>query len=508
MYFHEKLSVLMQTFTVSNSRLALALSVDTSLISRWRNGSRAPGKKNHFITSISRYFADVAKLDYQRIALCELIGMRYEKQPSDFLALALEIWLSDHEQGSAVENFLSEISVFTNSRKGASPPDTLAPKGQDTTCEVYYDMSGKREAILCFLMRVLDYGKPCKLFFYSDEGMEWLFEDNSFLNRWELMTGKIIELGCEIKIIHTISRDSSQMLLAVEAWLPLYMTGAVESYYYPKYTQGTFCRTRLIAQGLFAINSECLHLKQEHMVTYFHSDRQLVHALEKDFEDFQFVCRPLMRIVTLRNNTKSVDLVNEFLSQPGDVIFRSDCLSISTMPPELFSAIAGRAIADPAIRRRLINAQNELAAQFDKNLSHHLHTEYVSLPNSQALGAGQVTVPYTSLFGISPIPYTPQEYALHLRAIVRLLEEQAGYNFYITGEGLTNVSIVAKDDIGALIVRKTEPPAIFALNQPSLTTAIYSHLDRTLDKVSPTQRARKITLERIRKLITQLESLT
>ena len=58
MKFYEKLNLLMNLQNIPNNRLAKALSVDPSLISRWRNGTRDLARHSEYVTSIAHYFAN------------------------------------------------------------------------------------------------------------------------------------------------------------------------------------------------------------------------------------------------------------------------------------------------------------------------------------------------------------------------------------------------------------------------------------------------------------------
>jgi DNA-binding transcriptional regulator YiaG len=64
MPFNDRISLLMAVLRVSNSALARALSVDASLVSRWRTGARMPAKNSAHIKAIAAYFAGQAKMDY------------------------------------------------------------------------------------------------------------------------------------------------------------------------------------------------------------------------------------------------------------------------------------------------------------------------------------------------------------------------------------------------------------------------------------------------------------
>lgn len=77
--------------------------------------------------------------------------------------------------------------------------------------------------------------------------MAWLYEDAAFAARWAELFTRVLMQGNRVRIIHTVARDMNEMLEAVTKWIPIYMTGAVEPYCYPRLRDGLFRRTLFIA---------------------------------------------------------------------------------------------------------------------------------------------------------------------------------------------------------------------------------------------------------------------
>ena len=71
--------------------------------------------------------------------------------------------------------------------------------------------------------------------------------DADYAQLWARLMVRVLTRGNRIKIIHTISRDLGEMLSAISQWMPLYMIGAIEPYFYPKKRDGIFKRTLFIA---------------------------------------------------------------------------------------------------------------------------------------------------------------------------------------------------------------------------------------------------------------------
>ncbi len=510
MEFGKKLSAVMDALSISNSRLAMALSVDTSLISRWRNGSRVPGKKSDHVASIARYLCSVAKMDYQRAALCETMGLRHHGQPPEGAALVREVaqWLSHKDSSGAVDSFLSELAMFrvttTPQTADIAAPNMPASERPDyTPVQVFYGIPGKREACLRFLQHILAHPTPCKIQLYSDEEMDWIFEDRVFYQRFIGLMGMVIKKGCEITIIHTLSRDIVEMLSSIEMWMPLYMTGSIAPYFYPKYYKSIFTRSMFIGTDVVAMTCETVN--SDGGANLLIADTGMLKELKHRFDSFLHVCRPLMRIITPRNLQQSLEMLDEFNMQPGNTVYRSRRLSAYTMPPELYKQIAARAELSPGQREQLLRMQQIQAERFVADIDRHTSTEFICLPEAGQIVSGQIPAPFFGLLGAPENYYTAWEYAQHLRHIVRLIETKMGYSLYLIADCEQEISLQSKEDVGTLVVKSKQPNAIFAFNQPHMSAAFYRHIEEEREKVPRSQYTRRYVVETLNTLIKKLE---
>ncbi|MDH7478926.1 MAG: helix-turn-helix transcriptional regulator, partial [Syntrophomonadaceae bacterium] len=342
MSFSERLSLLMALLGVSNSTLARALSVDASLVSRWRTGTRTPTKNSSYIEAIADYFAGQAKKDYQKAALCEIIGLPPEKRQENISLISklLHAWLAGEaaSAGELVEGFVGRLEAFRGA-KGGLPSVAAgreAPSGKPHRAEVFYGIEGKRRGVIRFLSAVVAQNKPGVLLLYSDESIEWFTADRGFLAEFVSLFFDVIARGNRVKIVHVVSRDLSEMLAAIDFWLPFYMTGAIEPYYCPRHREHFFRRTMFIAPAIAALTCSTLAGLEDSAPNLFYSDPATIDTLTSEFNCFLGICRPLMRIFTSHNPSGLDVLEAEFEEQPGDCIRTSNRLSLATMPEELF----------------------------------------------------------------------------------------------------------------------------------------------------------------------------
>ena len=61
--------------------------------------------------------------------------------------------------------------------------------------------------------------------------MEKLVQDKEWAKKYMFGIAMILKKGLHINMIHTLNRPFKEILLGLENWIPLYMTGQVSAYY-------------------------------------------------------------------------------------------------------------------------------------------------------------------------------------------------------------------------------------------------------------------------------------
>lgn len=504
MSFQEKLNALMSTQGVTNSRLAKALSVDPSLVSRWRNGSRTPLKNPEFIRFIASYFVNIAKRESQKASLLELLSspVKTAEKDADSLADLLARWLAGDSlvDTAGVKSFIERVGSFTAVRQPARQafePESPPALSAQTAVNVYRGIEGKRECALRFLSLAAARTKPMTLLLYSDERLEWLTEDKSFYIKWGNLLSEIISKGHRIKIVHTIVRDLTEMLAGIERWLPLYMTGCVEPYYYPRYQEYIFKRTMYIAPETAVVYSNSFAGTEADSLQYFSTEPVTVSAMTEEYNHFLSMCSPLMKIVTQANYTQGADLSLEFEEQPGESVTMSWFASAVTMPEELFRRIVSKLPIEHNESIRMLNLYHKRVEIFRDSLKQNKHTDIVVLPED-----GADPVLQDSIFGRLPYP-SYHDYLEHLSHMIQLLKENENYSVVLqTGYDFPDVYVSAREETGVIIARHGLRPILFAFNERNMTYAFLSYLSNQILAIPEAERSKSAVIQKLSGFIT------
>ena len=295
--FSEKLDFLMKLTHTKNTDLAKILKFDASYISRIRGGKRGLPKGHPFIEPVSLYFAKKIQENYQKEAVIAELALQtqWPEETEEATALLARYFSASENAQHPIELLLQGISTAPKPFP-IKTPAYGEREGKLTEARLFYGNEGKREAVITFLKELFQSDGSFTLLLHSNEDMFWLYEKPKFMNTWAALMGQLLGKGCSIKIIHSISRDAGDMWEAVRGWLPLYMSGAVEPWYYPRLRDGVYRRTLFLAGGHSAVISNSIENNTEGILNILINDAAAIQALEKEFNDYLSLCRPLMDI--------------------------------------------------------------------------------------------------------------------------------------------------------------------------------------------------------------------
>ena len=317
--FAERFDALMSIAEVSNSMLAREIHMNPSHLGRLRSGARPLPKKHEYLPTICQYLVKHIKKNYQQDAIQNLTGIGIATLTSpEAAARYLEQWLQEEESNSptAAGRLISGFSHAASFDKSFAPDQ--AEKQPLKYASHLYGNAGKRKAVAQFFQMILEENEPQTLLLFSDENMTWLYEDSAFALRWGQMFSEVLSKGNRVRIVHTTSRSTNDMLEAVTKWIPIYMTGQIDPYYYPRLRDGLFQQTIFIAPRTAAIISSSVQQDTDAMLNIFLTDKAALSALTLEYERLFALCRPLMSVYTERNATEFLVAAESLVQTEGD----------------------------------------------------------------------------------------------------------------------------------------------------------------------------------------------
>ena len=319
----EKLDYIMKLTNTKNSDLAKALDFDPSYVSRMRSGKRGIPSHHPFVEPASLFFARRITEDYQKKSLSSTI-LEGREWPEDIDAARIVIgaWFNDDGPSykDTVTRFLDRISSVKSLDPTSRYPDPAsggetvdwAADAISAEVRLFFGKDGRRKAVLDMLATIVSDGSPATLYMHTDENMDWLNESKYYSSRWSSLLARLIANGGKIVNIHTVTRPFGELLASIERWMPLYLTGRVESWYCPYIRDGILRRTLFICpEKNIAVVSNAIAEKTNTVLNIQIREPNGIRALLQEFTEFQKLCRPLIRVRQLK---KLSDAPSEFRS--------------------------------------------------------------------------------------------------------------------------------------------------------------------------------------------------
>lgn len=472
--FGMRLTEAMRLADISNISLSRMLSVDASLISRYRTGLCMPRSDSGSVDRISNILFRRIRKNGRMAELAEIMQFTADS----ISETRFTDWLFDFDtQAPAEETAVARLlEIFE-----AYDPDKVIVPGSQTDMRnlilgdersQYLGVKGLRSAVVRFLAMV-EGSDSKELMLYSDQDMRWLTESEEYRAGWAAMMARCIKKGKRMRIIHNIDRDLDEMNMAIKSWMPLYMSGMIEPYYNDMPRDSRFFHTLFICPGVAAIEALGAAGAEDSGIYHFYTDNDSIEACISTYDRLMDNAEPLVR-------TGSPD-VRPLLD--GDVSIIRNTLSIGTMPEDLVSEFSDDRL------KTIWAGRNQAMLEI---LKEHEFYEYAALADISELKEGNAdTEKYAR--GIR-LMYSREQYERHLDNILKLSEEYEGYHFGILpGVILKDMTLIVGDSFVEVIYDKLPD---FAINftHPLLLRAFKSFADRLhrLCRMRPAEIRREI----------------
>lgn len=500
--FGKKLNSLMNLFGVSNIRLAKALNIDSSLISRFRNGLRTPLKNGVLTENLCAYFCRVAVQSDMGQELSDLIGVPascFAREREEFIK-AFVRWLSEGNfdgngsygigiADSFLEKFgnpskikIPDLSCLNTAEvdPGGNTVERVYPCSEICTgsCpDEYIGTDGLRCAVIRFLGEIAASDEVQTLELYSDQNLTWLISDTDFIRKWAALMYAILKKKTPVKIIHNINRDASEMLIGIEKWLPLYMSGLIEGFYRKSHSDPWFSHTMFVAPGTAAIIANIASGTEDEGLYLYSGSRERTTYYEKQMDALLKNAKPLIKVFKKCNSRDYILLIGELSKVKGSLKKLLPSPSLATMPSGLLERMLLRSDADNEEIKNILAVHAESVKRLETELKSGYVTEYTVFPDERELSEGTAAVDLSEAFSERKLFYTPEEYSEHIKHLITLFENYRYNIIPLTENPHANIRVTVKEDVGVMAVKTGEPVTAFWFSHPLMCRAFSEYID-------------------------------
>ncbi len=128
--------------------------------------------------------------------------------------------------------------------------------------KTYYGTEEMKAAEIDFLKATALSKSKERVFMYSDMQMDDMAADMDFSKKYMFGLAAMLKKGLNLDVVHNLNRQFNELMLGLECWIPLYMTGQITPYYLKGVHNRIFCR-------LLNVSGSAALARREHFGTSF-----------------------------------------------------------------------------------------------------------------------------------------------------------------------------------------------------------------------------------------------
>lgn len=482
------LNELLAAMNINIKKLSNSISYDPSYLSRIRSGQRRPSNPISFAQGVIRYLME----NCDRKDLTETTAQLLHKDPESLdteeaLKSALTDLLIRHwdnipsspvlmeGDSSSTLSFIRKLGEFDlNEFIRALHFDTLRTKtvpirfSSPKTC---FGIEEMKQCELDFFRQTVMSRSAEPVYMCSDMDMEDMAQDVEFSKKWMYALAVTIKKGLQLNIIHTLDRPVKEMMLGLESWIPLYMTGQVSSWYLPGTRDRIYSHLHYVS-GAAALSGECIRGHHDNSRYYLTNNKKEVAYYRSYCTQLFDRAKPLMAVFTADTMHRYTSFLSSSVSVPGPRRMILSAPPLSTMSRELLDRILERSGEDQYAGRIRQGVAAELR-HLDIVMQRERCEIELCTVSREEFEAHPVSLSLSNIFLDHNIFYTWEEYQEHIAQTRAVLEDYPLSTLKLTDRpGFHNIRIHILKGRWAMISRNVSPAIHFVIRHPKLRAAI------------------------------------
>lgn len=474
-------NTLLSALNVNLTQLCQYTNYDASAIFRIRNGSRKPGDAERFASAVASFVTRTMQMPSEIAAVAELIGcdideiydlsVRYAKIKSWLLKQPVQ-----KAEDNSVSKFLSKLDDFDLNEyiKVIKFDELKVPSVpfQIPSSKTYFGIKEMMESELDFLKSTVLSKSSAPVIMYSDMPMKEMAKDPEFPKKWMFGMAMMLKKGLHLHQIHNLDRSFDEMMLGLESWIPMYMTGQISPYYFKNAPNDVFLHF-LKVSGIAALSGEAVAGYHADGKYYLTKVKREVEYYRKRAEEMLKNAYPLMEIYrSERKNELNAFLLAD-IKTAGKRRSILSSLPLYTISDELLNRILTRNNIDAELKEKI----KEYAKTQRQRIKIILENERIEdeIPDfvQENFTKSPPMLELSGIFCEEDIPYNEEEYTAHLKESMAFAEQNPNYTLKCsTAHAFHNLKIIIHEGQWVMVSKGKTPAIHFVIRHPKLRSAI------------------------------------
>ena len=471
--FSNSFNKLINVLKININEMSKYIVFDPSHISRIRYCKTKPSDPIAFCEKVANYIV-FKHSNQDKSNICTFFGISSSEglNDKDLFNLIFEYLTSNNVKNSddQIEIFLTRLDKFDlNDYISAISFDKLKVPSipfYKAKSKKYFGLDMMKKGELDFFKATVLSRCNDDIFMCSDMPMEDMAEYIDFGKKWMFGIAMCLKKGLHLNIIHNLDRPFNEMMLGLESWIPIYMTGQISPFYLREVKNSVHQHLNYVS-GEYALCGECIKDHHDDGMYYLATNSKEVQYYRRKAKFLLSKSFPLMEIY----KEKDFDVFNVFLS---------DDLKIKTNRKRILNSLPLFTISDELLNSILI--RNNVSKKDMKLIKEYKKLEEDSMSaklnngkvidiiyeyNENEFLKNDIYLPLENIFYSKKITYTYDEYKKHLDMTINYKNSnyKIKFNNYKT---FKNISIEIVHGKYIIISKNMNPIIHFVMKHPKL----------------------------------------
>ena len=476
---YENFNMVITSLNINISDMARNIVFDASHISRIRYGKAKPSDYVSFCNKVCNYIVSKYSDDDAKMIICSILKCDMNTicdNDKYFNALFSFFTNNSRPYKNDIRGFLENLDSFdlNDYIKSIKFDELKVPsipfyKGKSKN---YYGIEEMKNGEIGFFKATVLSKSHDDIFMCSDMPMEDMAQDTSFGKKWMFGIAMCLKKGLHLNIIHNLDRSFNEMMLGLESWIPIYMTGLVSPYYLKEVKNSVYQHLNY-SSGIVYLTGECIrghHNKGKYYLT--NNNKEVLYGKEKMKLLFE-KANTLMDIYRSEDyDSYRVFLANSYKTR-GDRKRIYSSLPLSTMSDDLLLRILKRNKVSKNDIKRIFDYKREEEENTNIILKENRINDVIFNLSSLEFDSDNICLSLENMFFEDKIYYSYSEYLEHFNRTMDISNKCNNYSVTVLDyQTFKNINITILDDKYVILSKSNSPIIHFVIRHPKLVYAI------------------------------------
>ena len=476
--FRKKFNDIIDIFKINVSELARYIGYDASYISKIRSGIRKPYNLKDFINGICQFVVANYATDKYGYLFDDLLDCSLNNiSDTNSLQKELYFWFTNNiyrnnDEGT-INSFFQKLDSFDlNDYIKSIKFDKLfvptLPKVLFRT-KTFYGINGFKEAQLEVLKQIAFSKTKSEVFWFSCMPIDDASKDVKFYKKYIMYLAFMLKKGLRLNIVHDLDRPIKELMIGLEGWIPIYMTGQINPYYFKSNSNELYSQIEC---------SSDVAIMHGEMITGNLDSCKILVSNKK--EDVDYYCnntnlllkkaKPLIDIYNKSKKSEFDSLLSNNLKINGKRKNILNNFPLYTMSDELIDVLLKKNnIADKKIKNYILAEKEGMNTILLKN---EVFDE-ISVLSKEEFNKNGYGIHLDKIFSDLVLKYDYDDYLRHMNDLKKYKSKYKNYNYLLKNDNIfKNINISMIKGKQAIISKTNSPIIHFVIHYHKLLTII------------------------------------